>query len=67
MAAVPRALRDALVAYEPRLTQVNVSRLQGDEGVIQFEISARLAVPGSKASSMVFRTKVGSGAMAVEG
>ena len=55
-----RALREAILANEPRVTAVTVTYVNSDTDSLQFDISARL-VDGRRKKSIAFRTKLGPG------
>lgn len=59
IAGLTRALRDTILAYEPRLKNVNVRNIPSDEPlVLRFEISARL-VEGNRVVKVQTRVRPG--------
>src|SRR5262245_16466048 len=59
IAGLTRALRDTILAYEPRLKNVNVRNVESDEPlVLRFEITARL-VEGNRVLKLQTRVRAG--------
>ena len=59
IAGLTRALRDTILAYEPRLKNVNVRSVESDEPlVLRFEITARL-VEGNRVLKLQTRVRAG--------
>lgn len=65
-ASVIRALRNAILASEPRLTAVRIEPIRSDELGYHFQITAQLA--GRRGGTLAFRTQVGPGSqLRIEG